>query len=407
MTSSWRPLARDDLEELIADSLQCERQRAEPLAELVAQKTTGNPFFAIQFFAALAEEALLAFDYGAGQWSWDLGRIHAKGYTDNVVDLMVAKLHRLPIATQRALQQLACLGNSADVATLRMVCQGSIEEMHGRLWEAVRTGLVFRSEESYRFLHDRVQEAAYSLIPREWRAEAHLRIGRLLVAHVPPDKREDAIFEIVGQLNCGNPANILADEREQIAELNLMAARRARASTAYASSLRYVRAGMTLLSEEHWQRRHDLVFELELHRAECEFLTGAVSDAARRLELLSTRAASTVEHAAIACLRVDVHMSRDQVDIAISVCLDYLRMQGIEWSSHPSKDEARHAYDRIAAQLEGRAIEDLIELPLIVDFERARDAQCSLEARADAHTAQPADPGHLSRGCSGTRVRPR
>jgi serine/threonine protein kinase len=214
------PLTRDDLEELIADSLHCERGRAGPLAELVEEKTTGNPFFAIQFISALFEEGLLIFDHIEGQWSWDLNRIHAKGYTDNVVDLMVGKLKRLPIETQKALQQLACLGNSADFAMLRMVYQDSSEEMHGQLWEAVRTGLIFRSEDSYRFLHDRVQEAAYSLIPQELRAEAHLRIGMLMASHISPDKLEEGIFEIVNQLNRGSHLITSIAEHERIAELN-------------------------------------------------------------------------------------------------------------------------------------------------------------------------------------------
>ena len=164
------PLTHDDLGQLIADSLHCEPDRAAPLAQLVHEKTAGNPFFAIQFISALAEEELLTFDHGAARWSWDLNRIHAKGYTDNVVDLMVGKLSRLPVETQKALEQLACMGNSAEFAMLAMVYQDSKEEMHGDLWEAVRTGLVFRSEDAYRFLHDRVQEAAYSLIPEGARA---------------------------------------------------------------------------------------------------------------------------------------------------------------------------------------------------------------------------------------------
>ena len=143
------PLAREDLAQLIADSLHCEPERAAPLAQLIHEKTAGNPFFAIQFISALAEEGLLTFDHGEGRWSWDLNRIHAKGYTDNVVDLMVGKLNRLPVETQNALQQLACLGNSAEFAMLRMVYQDSHEEMHGQLWEAVRAGLIFRSEDSY------------------------------------------------------------------------------------------------------------------------------------------------------------------------------------------------------------------------------------------------------------------
>src|SRR5262249_15789751 len=146
---------------------------------------------------ALFDEALLTFDHVEGRWSWDLNRIHAKGYTDNVVDLVVKKLSRLVPETQNALKQLACLGNSAEFTMVRVVHQHSVEQMHPHLAEAVGAGFILRSRDSYRFLHDRVQEAAYSLIPKELRAETHLRIGRLMASHTPPDKLEDGIFEIV------------------------------------------------------------------------------------------------------------------------------------------------------------------------------------------------------------------
>ncbi len=134
------PLGRDDLSQLLADSLHCEPERSAPLAELIHEKTTGNPFFAIQFISTLADEGLLTFDYDDGRWVWDLRRIHAKGFTDNVVELMVGKLNRLPAEAQKALRQFACMGNSAEFSMLRMVYQDSVEAMHSDLWEAVRSG---------------------------------------------------------------------------------------------------------------------------------------------------------------------------------------------------------------------------------------------------------------------------
>jgi PAS domain S-box-containing protein len=359
------PLAREDLDRLIGDTLRCQPERATSLAQLVHEKTAGNPFFAIQFISALAEEGLLTFDHGDGRWSWDLNRIHAKGYTDNVVDLMVGKLNRLPVETQKALQQLACMGNSAELALLVIVYLDSKEVMHSNLWEAVRTGLIVRSEGAYRFVHDRVQEAAYSLIPPDLRAAAHLRIGRLLAAHTPLEKREAAIFEIVNQLNRGVALITTQDEREQLAELNLIAGRRAKASTAYASALTYLVAGAALLAEDSWERRHELTFALELNRAECELLTGALAEAEQRLTALSARAATTVERASTTCLRADLYTTQDQGSRAIAVGLAYLRHLGIDWSPHPTDDEVRREYERIWSQLGARPIERLIDLPLM------------------------------------------
>src|SRR5712675_1442566 len=300
---SLAPLAREDLGRLIADTLSCEPDRAAPLARLVHEKTGGNPFFAIQFISALAEEGLLRFDHDAARWRWELDRLHAKGYTDNVVDLMVGKLTRLPVETQAALQQLACLGNVAEITMLSIVLGKSNEDVRSDLWAAVRLELVEHLEGSYKFAHDRVQEAAYSLLSERLRAEAHLCIGRLLVVHTPAERREEAIFEIVNQLNRGAALITSRDEREQLAELNLIAGRRAKATTAYPSALTYLTVGVALLPEDSRERRRELTFALELHWAECEFLTGALAEAEQRLAALSTRAANTVERATVACLR--------------------------------------------------------------------------------------------------------
>ncbi|WP_426426264.1 trifunctional serine/threonine-protein kinase/ATP-binding protein/sensor histidine kinase [Bradyrhizobium genosp. A] len=361
------PLARDDLVQLISDALRCDPAYAAPLAQLVNEKTAGNPFFMTQFLYALTDEDLLRFDHDAACWSWDLDRIHAKGYTDNVVDLMVGKVIRLPDETQQALQQLACLGNVAAITMLSVVLGKPRAQVDEALRTAVRMELVERLEDAYKFIHDRVQEAAYSLIQETLRAEVHLRIGRLLLAQTSAVQLEESVFEIVNQLNRGAALITEQEERDQLAQLNLLAGKRAKASTAYASALTYLNAGASLLSRECWESRHDLVFALELNRAECEFLTGKVSDADERVAALSKRATTTVEQAMAACLHVDVCTTLGEIGRAVAVCLEYLRHTGIEWSAHPKDEEVRREYERIWSLLGRRSIEDVIELPLMKD----------------------------------------
>ena len=181
------------------------------------------------------------------------------------------------------------MGNSADIGTLSIVHGTSEEELHSDLWEALRLGFIVRLDGSYRFVHDRVQEAAYSLISEELRSQAHLRIGRLLTARTPSERLQESIFEIVNQLNRGAMLITSQDEREKLAELNLTAGKRAKASTAYTSALKYLVAGTALLSNDSWTRRRELSFALELHRAECEFLTGELSRGAPESTFIAHR----------------------------------------------------------------------------------------------------------------------
>ncbi len=361
------PLGLDDVGRLVVDSLHCDRDSAYPLAQLVHEKTGGNPFFAIQFLAALAEEGLLAFDADAAAWISDLERIRTKGYTDNVVDLMVGKLKRLSDTTQDALKQLACLGNVAEIATLTLVLGVSEEEIRTTLWEAARVGLILHLDRSYAFLHDRVQEAAYALIPEGERAAAHLRIGRVLASRTAPEDIEENIFEIVNQLDRGAALIGLRDECDRVAELNLIAGKRAKTSTAYASALKYLVAGRTLLSVDSWQRQYELTFSIEYHRAECELLTANLAAAEERLTMLSRHAGNLVDIAAVACLRLTLYTTLDRSDRGVEVCLEYLERGGVHWSPHPTKDEVWQEYERIWRQVGNRSIDELVDLPLMSD----------------------------------------
>jgi predicted ATPase len=361
------PLGLEDVGRLVAEALHCEPERARPLAQLVQKKTGGNPFFAIQFLTALAEEALLVFDRDAAAWTWDVGRIQAKRYTDNVVDLMAAKLNRLPASTQEALQQLACLGNAAEIATVALVHGESEGALHAALWEAVRAGLVLRMEDTYTFLHDRVQEAAYALIPEGARAAAHLRIGRVLASRTAATELEEKIFEIANQLDRGGALITAPQERVRVAELNLIAGKRAKISTAYTSALTYLVAGSALLGEESWEQHYALTFALAFQRAECEFLTGDFAAAEERLSMLLGRARNLVDSAAVARLRTQLYTILDQSDRAVEAALEYLRRIGINWSPHPTKEEVREEYERIWRQLGSRPIEALVDLPPMTD----------------------------------------
>jgi PAS domain S-box-containing protein len=363
------PLTANDLGNLVADSLRCDAEQAHALAELVHAKTDGNPFFVIQFLHVLADEGLLALDHERARWSWDLGAIHAKRYTDNVVELLAGKLTRLPLDTLDALRHLACLGNVANVAKLSIVLEMSEEQVHAALSEALRQQLIDRVVRSYKFVHDRVQEAAYALIPETSRAEAHLTIGRLLVAQTPPEKRDEAIFEIVNQFNRAVPLITSHEERERLAELNLAAGMRAKASSAYVSARTYFATGAALLPEDAWECRQELAFELELQPADCEVCTGALQAAEERLATLATRAVGTVQQCFVARRRVDLYTMLGDGERAVTVALECLRHVGIDWSAHPTEAEAHAEYERIWSLLGDRTIEDLVDLPLMHDPE--------------------------------------
>jgi PAS domain S-box-containing protein len=361
------PLGLDEIGRLVADALHCETERARPLAQLVQEKTGGNPFFARQFLTMLAEEKLLLFDRGKAAWTWDFAPISAKRCTDNGAELVAGKLDRLSTRTQEALKQLACLGNVAQIGIVALVLGEPEEAIHAALGDAVRAGLVSCLENAYTFLHDRIREAAYTLIPEGERAAVHLRIGRVLASQTSPAALEERIFEIVNQLNRGAALITSPQERVRVAELDLLAGKRAKISAAYASARTYLASGRALMEEESWDRLYAFMFELEFQQAECEFLTGDFAAAEERLSVLSGRARNLVDLALVTRLQTQLYTTLDQSDLAVEAGLAYLRSVGVEWSPHPTKDEVRLEYEEIWHQLGSRPIEALVDLPPMTD----------------------------------------
>ena len=358
-------LELDDVCRLIASAVHGDEQHVRPLARLVAEKTGGNPFFTIQFLTELAAESLLSFDAGTAAWNWNVARIGAKGYTDNIAQLMVAKLQRLPAAAQEALKELACLGNIADVATLAVVRESSEEEIHSAFRDAAQAGLVIRLEGAYRFAHDRVQEAAYALIPQALRPEVHLRIGRQLRAASDKEPTAERVFAVVNQLNHAVDLIADADEKMALLRLNVLAGMKAKAGIAYGAARDYLAHAAALVAADAWTRCYDETLDLYLGLAECEYLVGHFDSADQLFELMLGKARSDLDRARIYSLRIKVYQAGSRYDESVVLALEALQLFGVTFPE--SDDEIQATADAefraVTANLGGRRIGDLLDAP--------------------------------------------
>jgi predicted ATPase len=362
-----KPLSFADVNHFISDALRCERGRSEALARLVHRKTAGNPFFVIQFLTALAEEHLVEFDSRTTKWQWDLTQIRTRGFTDNVVELVIGKLKRLSVATQEVLKELACLGDTVKISTLAMV--NGEREIHADLWEAVHAELVIRLPSSYKFLHDRVQEAAYALIPPERRAEVHLRLGRVLMERMSQKEISESIFDVVNQLNRAVDLIEDSEERLSLLRLNVVAGMKARAAIAYTSARNYFALAEALLSSDAWRGRYQETFDFYLAFSECEYLVGNFAAADNLFDLLLDRALSNLDCAKVYGLRMKLYQVAGKYDDGVTVALEALRLFDV---TLPESDEEIQAASeaelaRVPINLRGRVISELVDSPLATD----------------------------------------
>ncbi len=396
------PLPLEELNRLIADAMGCEPADVESLARLVQQKTDGNPLFVIQFLKSLHQDQLVRFDHAAGRWRFDVERIEQTGMTDNVVTLMAGRIQRLPQAARQALMLAACVGNEFALKTLALARQVPVRETAQDLWPALREGLILplgrrqepdeediapqveTAEEHYRFLHDRVQQAAYALIPDERKRELHLQVGRLMWQHLSVPEREDKLFHIVNHLCYGSELIEAADERLRIAEMACAAGRKAKASAAFPAALAYFTAARALLPAEPWSRDYSIAFPLYLELAECQYLCGQFGEAQDSFSLLLQQAHGRLDRASVHDLRVLQYESLSRYADAIRTGHDGLALFDITF---PDAPEARqNALDREVAIIESligvRSIESLIDLPPMRDPEQ----RSVLKLLANLHT---------------------
>ena len=363
------PLSARDLNQLVADTLHASPSSCTPLTSLVFGRTEGNPFFFTQFLDALHKEGVLRHDLQERAWRWDLDQIKGRNFADNVADLMADKLRRLPAPTQQVLQRAACLGNKFELRHLALVSGLSNEETGQHLAAAIREELVLRSGGHARFLHDRIQQAAYALIPEACRAEVHLQIGRTLLANLTADEMDEYLFDVANQFNRSAAQLADPDEKARVAGIGLRAGRKAKASAARESACVYLAAGMALCDDTDWGCRYDLLFNLWLERAECEFLNGCFDTAEQLIATLLQHAASKVDQAAVYRLKISLHVMRSENLQAVESGLACLRWFGIDMPMHPTQEQVQAEYEQVWQALGERSIEAILDLPLMDDPE--------------------------------------
>jgi PAS domain S-box-containing protein len=384
-------LTLDDVCRLIAHTVHGNEELVRPLARLVVDKTGGNPFFTIQLLTELATESLLSFDAGAAAWRWNLARIGAKGYTENLAKLMVGKLQRLPVAAQEALKDLACLDSIVDFARLAIVRDCSEEEVHATFRDAARAGLVIRLQGAYRFAHDRVQEAAYALVPQASRPEMHLRIGRRLCEASEGRPTSEHVFAIVAQLNRAVDSIPNVSERRMLLRLNVLAGMKAKAGIAYAAARDYLAQAAALVTEDAWGRYYDETLELYLALAECEYLIGAFDSADRLFELMLGNARSDLDRARIYSLRIKVYQASSRYDESVVLALEALQLFGVVFPDSDDEIAATTAMEfrAISVNLRGRRVSDLLDAPVADDPKARAVISLLVEAAPGAYNGRP------------------
>jgi PAS domain S-box-containing protein len=362
------PISEADLAALIADALHGSPLDVAPLAALIYQKAAGNPFFSIQFLLSTEDEGLLKFDAREGAFCWDIAKIRAKNLSDNVVDLMIGKLRKLPEGAQSALQRLACLGHSAPLTTLEIVLGVTEADVHAQLWEAVVAGLLVRTDGRYRFLHDKVQEAAYALQPERERAAIHLGIARLLSSRWSGEQASERVFELVTQWN---RALVLIDgaERDAVSQLNFAAGGCAKAQTAYASAQGYLAQAIALLPADAFRVRYEFAFAAHLELCECESLAGGYQQADQLLDLLLANARSLLDRVTVCRLRIRVYQLAGRPREAAAVMLEALGWLGLTFPESEADIEAatRAELGLIFENLHGRRAAELVDAPVASD----------------------------------------
>ncbi|MEG4352166.1 AAA family ATPase [Microcoleus sp. LAD1_D5] len=394
--------------ELVGDTLGNPTKNLNSLTELIFNKTGGNPFFITQLLSTIHSEQLLVFDFTVGGWQWDITEIEAAGIADySVVELVARNLQQLPEQTQQVLKLAACMGNHFNLDNLAIVREKSGSETAADLWDALQAGLILPMSDAYkipmldeeivkthrtggtpipqnnqnhpaimhcsidyRFLHDRIQQAAYSLIPDSQKKQTHLKIGSLLLNSTPPSEIADNIFDIVNQLNIGVEFLTTQEKRDELAKFNLIAGKKAKSSAAYEAALKYFNVGLELLLDVAWQSHYDLIMELHTQALESSYINTDFERAFQLSEVIIFRAQNLLEKVKVYELKVVFYFNQNQFQASIDIALEALKLLGVYLPQKPTKLNIFMGLIQTKLAVGNKRIEDLAQLPPMTDLHK-------------------------------------
>ncbi|MCF4967265.1 trifunctional serine/threonine-protein kinase/ATP-binding protein/sensor histidine kinase [Nostoc sp. CMAA1605] len=410
-----------DLTHLVTDTLHCPENLAIPLTQVIFATTQGNPFFTHQFLKYLYQENIIEFNHHLEYWHCDISKVEALQLTDDVVEFMKIQLLKLPQSTQKALQLAACIGHHFDLKTLAIVYEKSLAETISDLRAARLEGMILLQSEVYQllevntepqyqlvnseqdestnsryqssqcqFVHDRIQQAAYSLIPEQQKLSLHFKIGKLLLDHTPTSKLEDNIFGIVNQLNMAIQLIVEPSERIQLAEMNLQAGRKALISTAYPSARKYLNTGIQLLPNQRWDTDYHLTLALYETATETSYLAGDFEQMEALAQVVLSNAKTKIDQLKIYDVKIRNYSSQGKALEAIEMALDFCQVLGVKFPENPSQLDVQKEIQKIYSNLAHRCIEDLIDLPEMQDVEALALMRVLASAFSSFYQAFPA-----------------